>query len=219
MLKRLLGMVLPLLASSCGNSAKPGATQEIDPKKILFSLPTLCDPAPALDDSVVTDKARSLHEDDWRQIEFVPAANAAHIRSELAALAIFKQEHRQGSGWDQVYLRKEHPSPFSTLSAQFVDLPTLTEYPLALSGQKVRGGFALADSDGWFIYGQKTPEGKILELAVQPTGSQPTQQFARALVQIAHASGTLLVDWYHTSIVDTSSPDLVLAWAHRDPGR
>ncbi len=85
----------------------------MDPKELLFSLPTLCDSAPAIDDAPPSNNHRSLHEDDWRQIEFVMRVNLAHIEKELEKLAAFKQQHRRGPGWTDVYIRPEHPTSLS----------------------------------------------------------------------------------------------------------
>jgi hypothetical protein len=216
MFKRLLVTLLPFLASSCRDESKSGEIRMISPKDILFSLPTLCDPAPAVDNLPAPSGARPLHEDDWRQIEFVPAANSDYIRDELATLTAFKKEHRRASGWTKIYLRKEHPTPLSELALQYTDLPMLRTSAVTLSGHPVRGGFALSDGSGWSIYGQKTPQGTILELGVAPSQSRPSEQFARDLAKIAQTSHVLLVDWYAGSLVDTTSTEAILGWGNRD---
>src|SRR3954452_13058218 len=54
----------------------------MDPKEILFSLPTLVDALPPIVAESVTD-AYSLHEDDWRQREFVATSFRPEIASEF----------------------------------------------------------------------------------------------------------------------------------------
>jgi hypothetical protein len=214
MLKRLLVSVLPFLATSCRDAAKPtGDVQMLDPKKILFSLPTLCDQAPAVAEAPAPSGARSLHEDDWRQVEFVAAIDDSYIRGELAALATFKSQHKKSSGWTSVYVRKEHPHPLGTLGLRYSPLPQFSASAIALGGRPVRGGFALSDGGGWFIYGQRSPEGGIIQLAVSPSQEAVSDRFAAGLVEITQAAPVLLVDWYAGSIVDLTSPKSVLAWA------
>src|SRR5215471_13288963 len=158
MLKRLLISVLTFLASSCRYAAKPiGDVQMLDPKDILFTLPTLCGPAPAVEESPPPSGARSLHEDDWRQIEFIPAINESFVQTEIASLANFRAQHRRGAGWTSVYVRKEHPHPLSTLGLQFSALPAFSTSGVTLSGPPIRGGFALSDGGDWFLYGQRSP--------------------------------------------------------------
>jgi hypothetical protein len=212
MMKRFLAALLPFLGTSCSERQTANEkVQLIDPKQILFSLPTLCDPAPAVDAGPAAAGARQLHEDDWRQIEFVPANNLDHIRKELEELAAFKREHQRANGWTQIYLRKEHPTPLAAIRLRFAALPVLSASDLALGGRPVRGGFALSEGGPWFVYGQRTPEGAILHLAVSPSGAACSKDFAQSLAMIAQSADLLLVNWYAGALVDTTSADSVLA--------
>lgn len=215
-IRRLLIFVFPFFATSCKDVARPtGDIQMVDPKDLLFSLPTLCDPAPAVDESPVLAGARALHEDDWRQIEFVSMVGESHIRGELATLAAFRIQYRRASGWASVYLRKEHPDPLHTLGLRFSTLPTFPSFALTLSGRPVRGGFALSDGSDWFIYGQRSPEGRVIQLAVSPGLSTCSEEFAQGLVQITESAGVMLVDWYAGAVVDVTSSRSVSEWALR----
>lgn len=220
MLKGLLVTLLACLATSCGHRPKPSdVVRTINPNDVLFSLPTLCDPGPAVDAAPAPSGARTLHEDDWRQVEFVARTNLAHIHQELARLSAFKQEHRRGGGFTQVYVRKEHPTPFAAVRMQSKRLPSLPTSGLAIRGGPpwggtVRGGFALSDTGDWFIYGQRT-DGHVVHLAVSPGGSVPSEQFAQELSRIAQSTGLLLVDWYGGLLVDTTASEPVLTWARR----
>jgi hypothetical protein len=178
MLKRLLFSILPFLGSSCRDGAKPaGDIRMMDPKGILFTLATLCDPVPAVEDSRPPSGSRSLHEDDWRQIEFVPAINEDYVRTELASLAVFKTQHQKGIGWTSIYLRKEHPHPLSELRLPYSALPTLSTSAVTLSGRLVRGGFALSDGGDWFLYGQRSSDGKVIQLALSSGQSICSERF------------------------------------------
>jgi hypothetical protein len=186
----------------------------IDPKNLLFSLPTLCDPAPATDSAPAPSNHRSLHEDDWRQIEFVVRVNLTYIQSELQKLAAFKQQHRRGPGWTSVYIRKEHPTVLASVGLGSKTLPTLPVSRLTIGGgDMVKGGFALCDNGDWFMYGQCTEDGHVLHVALSPGHSLPSEQFARAVSQFAQTTGLLLVDWYAGATVDTLSAQSILAWA------
>lgn len=213
--------MLPLLMASCRDRATPfGKGPTMDPQKILFSTPTLCDPAPAVDALPTSSGARSLHEDDWRQIEFVVSRDREYIQQQLAAVAAFKEAKRQGPGWTEVYIRKEHPTPLAALRLASKDLPTLSTAGLVIGGGPpwggtVRGGFALSDGGDWFLYGQRSNDGHVLELAVSPGHKVPSEKFAHTLSQLSQTANVLLVDWYACSFVDTSSTESVLMWAHR----
>src|SRR5262249_55731002 len=181
----------------------------------LFTLPTLCDAAPAVMAAPVPAGARLLHEDDWRQIEFVSSKNYDHIQKQLEKLAAFKREHQRGIGWTSVYVRKEHATPLAAVGLQFASMPVLPASAVALSGHLVRDGFALSSGGEWFIYGQRTGEGGILHLSVSQAHSACPKEIAQVLVQIAQTGQLLLVDWYAGAVVDTSSADSVLGWSRR----
>jgi hypothetical protein len=194
--------------------------QFIDPKNILFSLPTLCESAPAVEPLPRPALCRSLHEDDWRQIEFVPLTNRAHIDKELNALASFKQQHRSGPGWTNVYVRREHPTPLAAVGLRFANMPRLPVSavwlgPAPPSGGLVKGGFALSDSTNWSLYGQRSPDGRVLQLSLLHSASAMSAAMAEILSRLSLDLRLIVVDWFATAVVDTSSPESVLAWAMR----
>lgn len=186
-------------------------------KEILYSVPTLCDPGPAVVDAPAPDVYRWLGEDDWRQVEFVARANLAHVQQELATLAAFRSEHWSDPGWTDVYLRHEHPVPFADIGLQFKKLPTLPLSGLAIGDESlpVHGGFSLADGGAWFFYGQCSEEGHVVQLAVAPSGARPSAEFAGALARLARNFDLMVVDWCAGALVDTSSAESVLMWTGR----
>jgi hypothetical protein len=192
----------------------------MDPKELLFSLPTLCDPSPSVDALPPSGTHRSLHEDDWRQIEFVARINQAHIHKELGTLAAFKEHYRRRPGWTKVYVRSEHPTSLGMLGLRYSDMPAFSVSGLTMGsgaplGGTVRGGFAFSDGGAWFIYGQRANDGRVLQLALSPGRSLPSERLAQAVSRLTQTSDLLLIDWYAGSVVDSSSLEAFLAWAVR----
>lgn len=62
-----------------------------------------------------------VHEDDWGQIEVLPASCAAWCAQEMARVDVFAAEHRapDGSGWTDMYLRQPAPTPLASLAIPF----------------------------------------------------------------------------------------------------
>ena len=62
-----------------------------------------------------------VHEDDWGQIEVLPASCAAWCAEEMARIEAFAAEHRapDGSGWTDIYLRRPAPTPLASLAIPF----------------------------------------------------------------------------------------------------
>lgn len=59
-----------------------------------------------------------FHEDDFCQIELLPAENWEYCQRELQQIATFSQQHRasDGIGWTDIYVRKEAEKSLSSLS-------------------------------------------------------------------------------------------------------
>ncbi len=89
----------------------------MDPKKILYTLPTLEAAVPHPDGhrSASGPQVFELHEDDWRQIEFVSAKYQTEIEAEVADIGAIYREHSvdNGSflGFRKIHLRLRIPSP------------------------------------------------------------------------------------------------------------
>lgn len=185
----------------------------------LFSLPTLCDPGPAVVDALPPEGFRWLGEDDWRQVEFVARANLAHIQQELVNLAAFRKQHWSDPGWTDVYMRHEHPVPFSDVGLQLTKLPAWPLSGLAIGDEPelVHDGLALADGGDWFIYGHCSEAGHVVQLAMAPGRVVPSTEFAGAVARLARTFDLLLVDWCAGALINTSSAKSVLTWAGRSP--
>ena len=91
--------------------AQGKGVSEIDPHSILFTLPTICDVAPPTiqDPSHNNPEAIHIHEDDWRQIEFIAQTDLPQVDREMASIDAFKHANWTGVGWKSVYIRKERP--------------------------------------------------------------------------------------------------------------
>lgn len=146
---------------------------QIDPRRVLFSLPTIENTQPALIEGDAAN-ALDLHEDLWRQIELVDPRYQPQIDRERDAIHAVIRE-KQGSAFPRIHVRELIPNPVSIPD----DLPG-TRRPLSIGGTLVANGFALGE-----IYG-RSKDGVITELCATN---------AQALAPIAQQRGLVLVDW------------------------
>src|SRR5580698_227312 len=71
-----------------------------DPSNVLFSMPTICDLAPQVEANQQPNSSDFiLHEDNWRQIEFVPRQNFATLTNLVAEVRDFEKANREKYGW------------------------------------------------------------------------------------------------------------------------
>jgi hypothetical protein len=165
---------------------------ETDPRAVRFSVPTLEDQTPALD-GPVPDGAIALHEDDWRQTEFVSAAFAEAVREEAEAVRAVKAQHEPGRGWEHLHVRRRIPAPLEGVSLtlhEVVEALGMDPRPLATrGGGAVRDGFALPQGDA-LVYGV-APHGRVTALGIQGIPDDVVGQ----LHALALRHKLLLVEW------------------------
>ena len=162
----------------------------VDPRTILYSLPTLENVAPPTIGPVAG--AIEMHEDDWRQIELIAARFEPEIAAELAAIRTIHAEHRSGPGFTSLHLRERIPAPLAGVALTLAELG-LAGPPRAVaigpvSGPRaaVAGGFAFEVANG-VIYGRD--DRGVVALGLAP-GTDPAP-----LAAVARTHDLVLVDW------------------------
>src|SRR4051812_48407929 len=108
-----------------GDSMSPAAApnMSIDPSKLLFSLPTICDEIP-LTGSTPAPAGQStfrLREDDWRQVELVAATHRQAIDKNVADIRVVR-DSRVGVGFPTVVVRSEPQHPLLSVVLTRSDL-------------------------------------------------------------------------------------------------
>jgi len=182
--------------------------QTIDPATILFSVPTLCDALPPLAPPVegVPSGSFQLHEDDWRQIEFVANGDRKAVERELAELRTFKEANQAGVGWKKVFVRSGRSE---AIRASRIVLRRLLDASGGVSRRlfietgegsaEVRGGFSIPLGDGAYLYGYAF-DGTVVSLNLQLAPDSPGGRNAR-ISKIERAFGLFVVDWYRAEIL------------------
>lgn len=153
-MKKLIASLLAF-AGVTGSAQSMQVPQNIDPRTILFSVPTLSDDIAALErmDRALKGADLAFHEDDWTQVEFLPKSLLPEIQRMLKEYKTFEQANRVKNGWRKVYVRKiqrrpliSGPKPIEQLEkilgAKAAGAPVL--YSSATSGGRVKDGFTLS---------------------------------------------------------------------------
>src|SRR5262249_54384615 len=88
--------------------------ERFDPKEILFSMPSICGSAKPVGSSAsITGDVIVLHEDDWRQCEFVTCSQSAEISAELSDIRRIHSEAAAAVGWRKVHVRERIAKPLA----------------------------------------------------------------------------------------------------------
>jgi hypothetical protein len=162
--------------------------EAVDPQELLFSLPTICDTVPA------AEQLGELHEDDWRQIEFVAEGLRDVVETEFGAIrAIYEHEAEFDAddsltGFRRLHVR-EHP-------AAPLPGPVSRERLLALlpAGEHTDGPGSFARTIGpVLVYGLSDADA-VTVLGVQFSGA-PGTALAGPLREVMTTFHLALVDW------------------------
>jgi hypothetical protein len=179
------------------------AARKSDLQSILFTLPTICDEAPETIQDAGHDnlEAVHLHEDDWRQIEFIANTDLPQIEGEMAAIEDFKRANRAGEGWKNVYIRNERPDGLfpSSLSYSLIDsIPhgPIQALMIETMGRQatVKGGFAVRLSPTLLMYGRQS-RGIIVNLALTTTPDQKESVQYQNLLALCKKFNLIIADW------------------------
>jgi len=165
--------------------------QRVDPKQILFSLPTLENALPPTRDG--SGDVLRIHEDDWRQVELVAPRFEPEIAAELAAIREVHAE-RTGPGFRRLHVRERIPEP---LAGTAIAIDAVARAPRRLLGfdgatTVVAGGFAV-DVVGGAIYGYEEA-GRVVVVGAWRAGSE-------ALATLARAQQLIIVDWCRATMI------------------
>ena len=183
-----------------------------DPANVLFSMPTIFERAPAVDSSQQPpgDGDFVIHEDNWRQIEFVPRQNLPALTNLLADVVAFEKANRESSGWKDTFARKEYATPLESLHLSFQKLlaalapgqvPSLVFLNSGNFNALVIGGFSLRVKGLGILYGRRA-EDRILELGFERDEANPTDRIGLSKwFAYCDENQLVMVDWYLRKIV------------------
>lgn len=185
---------------------------QIDAKDILFSLPTICDPIPAIAEGTSKQNKRmfDLHEDDWRQIELVSADYQAYIQAELSDIRKIRERTPPGHPFRTLHLRQRIATPLSLpLPAVLAAFPDARPYDgigyQQLDGL-IDGGFGF-ETAGVILFGEQHQDAvSALCLASTPTKSQG-EAIGNQLKGLMATYRLYLVDWCRIAAFTATTVD------------
>ncbi len=176
-------------------------TETMDPSKILYSLPSICDFIPPVSDVPLTGLELVLHEDDWRQFEFVSSEVKQETSSEIAAVQRIHENKSTGSGWRNIHVRKFPVSPIPN-AIPLADVKQILGVETESNGIAYRetsvqilSGFSFATTDGQVLYGL-TERGMVSVLGLARVSlPHPPKHAIATLNTLASDYGLELVHW------------------------
>ena len=181
---------------------------KLDPSELLYSLATISNELPPIEPGTtkLEKQVVELHEDDWRQVEFVAMAQQEQIVAELAAIGRIYQEQRTEEGYFRaIHVRAGLPEPLAGAAITLAEvIAAFDPPPVRLDGIAYRdvaglvaNGFALRLLSGIELLGVIDEAGHIAVLCL--SHARPNNALERdlpALSRFAQAHRLCLISWY-----------------------
>jgi hypothetical protein len=194
----------------------------VDPNSLLFTLPSICGvalpmtaPGPASADVVV------LHEDDWRQCEFVDVSRHQDISAELAAIRHVRATSAVGVGFRDVHVRDRISDPlpkgitWAAVTEQLGAFEPIGGVALQDRSNRVVGAAAARLPDNVNVWGLDQ-DGELTALCVENLAGASPATIA-ALRGIADTFSLALLDWCVCRVYSSSGAPIEhavgLPWA------
>lgn len=175
--------------------------EKVDPRTILFSLPSICDFIPPLVDRPLSGGEFVIAEDDWRQFELVSHELAQEADEEIASIRRIHETAAAGVGWREIHIRKKLTSPlFAELSLlQLAESlngrPKLEGVTYRQARSPIADSYSLTLADGLLLYGL-APDGRIGVLAIsQYPQTSASEESIERLKTLARDFDLNLVSW------------------------
>lgn len=198
----------------------------VDPSTILFSLPTIVNdalPAIAPGTSKQALDVLEIHEDNWRQVEWLPSSAANRIEEELEAVREIYEHHRKGVGFAKCHLRTSVPTLRPDRDILLSDLEAAlgrqATWLTGLAYQGVAGiaadSFAVRVLSSIELFGI-APVGAIASICFANTrANNAASSDVEGLSKFAEAHDLLLVDWCRAEIVPSAAENYAAYFRRR----
>lgn len=181
----------------------------LDPTSILFSVPTICDVLPDTEAVRVEIDQNPfyLHEDDWRQVEFVSNQDISQVKTELANLEAFKRANWSGAGWKSVFIRKERPGGLASYRLPYALIDSISHGPMRDlmigtpgTATRVKYGFATGMDESVLIYGRLFQH-NLMDLCLTRLPLQSHGVANKNLLALCRKYDLSIVDWCHGRMI------------------
>lgn len=177
-------------------------------RDVLYGLPTICDPLPDFDETLVNGGRVEIHEDDWRQVELVHDGLLDEVAAEIREIRRVQLEHAHRGedgavyGFETIYVRTKPniPLPHSASYQRLLDLlPAIDNRGVVgirgCTGAVV-GSFAIT-TGSLALYGTASDDRITTLCLLMRPAAEPAPEVVAGLRAFMKSFGLVLVDWCH----------------------
>jgi hypothetical protein len=184
----------------------------VNPHDLLYSLPSICDGIPDLNDRSVSGDELTIAEDDWRQFELISNKLADKVDKEIAKIRLIHEHAVAGIGWREMHIRKKPEIPIVsnialTHLAKMLKV-SAKSFGITYHGSQsqIADGYSLRINDDFSVYGV-APNGKVQVIAFsQDFNIPPNAESIESIAQLARKLNLDLVHWCRCLRVSPDDP-------------
>jgi hypothetical protein len=174
--------------------------ETIDPKELLFSLPTINDSLFETEPAT-SENLFSVREDDWRQMEFISKKYESEIAKEIKSVVEIYENHKVGIGFDEVHIRKLIEQPLYdeniNISVFVQDFILVKKYDgFGVEKHQAKHSFAFQIAEEVIFYGQANNDGRIIFLCCE--GNKNLEQTVEKIIK---KYDVVFVDWCGAKVI------------------
>jgi hypothetical protein len=222
-MKKILASLFAMIGVAAIAQPQPKVVT-MDPKAILFSIPTLSGDIPPLEPAsdVPKDGDLIIHEDDWTQVEFFAKARLAELKRVMTEYKRFEQANRAQNGWRKPYVRKIERSPIidgtlvvkqleTTLAAKVGSAPRLSSAGTVYN--RLKDSFTVPLGGNVVLYGRSVGQ-SVLVLAASVGRNPDDFKLTQAFMKLNASHGLILIDWRSQLVlVSVTSKGEIETWS------
>jgi hypothetical protein len=190
---------------------EPVKTEKVDINNMLYILPTLENALPEFENKVDTNNLY-FHEDDWRQVEFLPKDQKNMIEAEFEKIKDIYENHTEKRdsaflGFKKLSVRELITSPVLIDKTALKILSGNNRFNgVALSNNQgqVKNGFSFA-SEGIDYYGQFDGNDKVKWFCIYNVDEDIKRTTTKKLAAFLKKEKLYLIDWVQMRVFDETN--------------
>jgi hypothetical protein len=165
-----------------------------------------------------------FHEDDYRQVELLPASDREHCLAEVGRIDEFAAAHQDGAGFTEMYVRGEVPHTLASLGITLAELRSALDALLPRFGAVLTGYTTYREpcpavsgwgtGDGQALFASAGEEGVLqaVWLSLYGLTEKDAALWCRVFRSLPRAEALLLVDWNRGEVVPLSDEARLTAY-------
>jgi len=170
-----------------------------------------------------------FHEDDYCQVEVLPASARGYCLTEMGRIDEFAEAHWDGAGFTGMYVRGQPPMPLASLGTKLAEWELALEPLVARFSQVLTGYSSYREpctsvvgwgfSDGQAVFAGVGEGGLVgpVWLSLNGVTAERVELWSRLLGSLPRAAELVVADWNSSQVVSLADEPGLAAYLRGEP--